>query len=398
MINKIEVSLELHKDQPTKACLTPIYLRVSINDIETTEINTGIVIKATQWNSQAQCIRGRSEITKLQNIQLLKIKSEVLTNLITNQFSNQPTDNKTNYNISTEQKKERFSVVLESFMEQVKKRSGEGLKITTDTYKNKVNMSVVLSNFISGNNDMTINEINPRWAKRFFDWLLFEKNYSPSYVCNIRVFLKELTKYCFDKELLDDDPLHNLNYRIKQNKKEIVYSDLEQINIIKNFKWKHPNWIKAADLYIFSCYTGLCYSDAMKFDPNLDILTDADGLKWISMSRIKSKVNFKTPLLPEAVAVLSKNNNALPKMTLVNYNKVLRRMSAEIHLPIVLSSHKARKSFAMLITDEYNMPIEAAALMMGHTDTRTTASHYVKINRRKQSEAFGKELNRLVTN
>lgn len=42
------------------------------------------------------------------------------------------------------------------------------------------------------------------------------------------------------------------------------------------------------------------------------------------------------------------------------------------------------------------MSIEDPAIMMGHTDSRTTAAHYVNVNRRKQSEAFGKELNRLV--
>ena len=68
-------------------------------------------------------------------------------------------------------------------------------------------------------------------------------------------------------------------------------------------------------------------------------------------------------------------------------------------MPILLKFIKARKSFAILIKDKYNMSIETAVLMMGYTDSRTTAAHYVyvKTNKRKQSELFGKELNRLVS-
>jgi len=133
----------------------------------------------------------------------------------------------------------------------------------------------------------------------------------------------------------------------------------------------------------------------MRLDPDKDILTK-DGKKFIDMSRIKTNVDFLTPLLPEAEKILEMYDGKVPQVCLSTYNDILQRMSRKLGLDKKLSSHKGRKSFGMLVTDEYNMPLKAASLLLGHADERTTKKYYVKIRRRKKSIAFGNKLRKRV--
>jgi integrase len=59
------------------------------------------------------------------------------------------------------------------------------------------------------------------------------------------------------------------------------------------------------DIFLFSCYTGLSYSDVEKLTVS-DISTGIDGEKWVFTTRTKTDTATRVPLLPQALAILEK--------------------------------------------------------------------------------------------
>jgi hypothetical protein len=54
---------------------------------------------------------------------------------------------------------------------------------------------------------------------------------------------------------------------------------------------------QAKDIFIFSCYTGLAYSDVFNLRQN-NIVRGIDGDYWLYTSRKKTDVSVHIPLLP----------------------------------------------------------------------------------------------------
>jgi hypothetical protein len=59
---------------------------------------------------------------------------------------------------------------------------------------------------------------------------------------------------------------------------------------------------------LFSCYTGLSYSDVM-FLSSDDVSIGIDGEKWIFVKRTKTDTASRIPLLPIAKMIIEKYSN-----------------------------------------------------------------------------------------
>lgn len=57
------------------------------------------------------------------------------------------------------------------------------------------------------------------------------------------------------------------------------------------------------DMFVFSCYTDLAYSDVKKLS-EADITKGIDGSKWIRIKRTKTKTLSSIPLLPVAERII----------------------------------------------------------------------------------------------
>lgn len=71
------------------------------------------------------------------------------------------------------------------------------------------------------------------------------------------------------------------------------------------------------DLFVFSCYTGLAYIDAMNLSPTI-ISIGMDGEPWLSTSRRKTDQPVRIPILPKVWEIMKKykaNARALEKGT-----------------------------------------------------------------------------------
>ena len=147
------------------------------------------------------------------------------------------------------------------------------------------------------------------------------------------------------------------------------------------------------DVFVFSCYTGLCYVEVKNLNKK-DIVNGIDDEKWIMVRRQKSKTPVKLPLLDEAKAILEKyadypsaenNYSLLHVFSDQKINQYLKKIAKLCEIDKNLTFHVARHTFATTITLLNDVPIETVSKMLGHTKLSTTQK-YARVIEKKISK------------
>jgi site-specific recombinase XerD len=139
------------------------------------------------------------------------------------------------------------------------------------------------------------------------------------------------------------------------------------------------------DMFLFSCFTGLAYNDVATLTPAH--ITNHNGTKFIVIQRTKTDVESLIPLLPQAQSIIDKYADAtretlIPIMSNQKFNGYLKEIQTICNIPINLTHHVARHTFATTVTLENGVPLEAVSRMLGHSSVRTTQI-YAKITRER---------------
>lgn len=182
-------------------------------------------------------------------------------------------------------------------------------------------------------------------------------------------------------------------YKLKFQKVEREYLTKEELQIIekKEFEIDRLQYVK--DLFVFSCYTGLAYIDAMQLTPN-NILMGIDGYYWINTTRQKTDNPVKVPLLPQAKEIIDKyqghikamiKGTLFPVISNQKLNSYLKELADVCGIKKHLTFHLARHTFATTVTLSNGVPIETVSKMLGHSKI-TTTQIYAKVIERKVSE------------
>lgn len=177
-----------------------------------------------------------------------------------------------------------------------------------------------------------------------------------------------------------------INYKSKLVEVERPFLSQEEIEVMfsKEFKTERLNQVK--DIFLFSCFTGLAYSDVKKLSYK-NVGLGIDGERWIFINRTKTDTRSNIPLLPIASAILDKYNEnpqvvnqekLLPVLSNQKMNAYLKEIADVCEINKELTFHIARHTFATTVTLSNGVPIESVSKMLGHKNLKTT-QHYAKI-------------------
>jgi integrase/recombinase XerD len=134
------------------------------------------------------------------------------------------------------------------------------------------------------------------------------------------------------------------------------------------------------DMFVFSCYTGLAYTDARNLSVE-QIQFGIDGKKWVIINRQKTGVQANLPLLPKALAIIEKykdhpkcksTGKILPMISNQPFNSFLKEIAIICGINKNLTHHLARHTFATTVCLLNGISMEATSSMLGHTSLRTT--------------------------
>jgi len=369
-----------------------VYARVSVNNSRT-EISTKRYVSPKMWDIRAEKMKGDSEEAEDLNLFLQGFRQR-LFQIHTTLFSlNKP--------ISADIIKQEYCAVhnegikciielFEKHNERLEEKVGiDYAEGTLQRYKMSLRH---VKNFIQHRykrDSFGIHELNYEFVMEFEHYLRVHKrignNSTVKYIRNFKKIVLNTLKHGW----LTKDPFLMHKFKIKPVERHALTKDELAAVETKIITVERLN--KVRDLFVFSCYTGLAYSDAMKLTDD-NIITGVDGEKWLKVDRTKTKTTSYIPLLPKALEMIEKykgGHKLLPSITNQRMNSYLKELADICGINKHIHFHLARHTFATTVTLANGVSIESVSAMLGHTDIKTTQI-YSKVVQQKISDEVAK--------
>ncbi|WP_300439363.1 site-specific integrase [Christiangramia sp.] len=394
MSTSYQLSFYLRKSRSNKSSESDIYLRISV-DNKRSAMTINRKVDPRKWHSKSEKMLGKSpEAIELNNYinvirnriknihqDLIEKKKSVSSKSILDEFK------------GVNKKKAKMTLeVFNEHNEQMDRLSGKSIsKSTANRYWTCYNHVEQFINEELKVADYPMNDINHQFITRFEYFLKTKRecnhNSALKYVNNF----KKIIRIALANQWMDRDPFYNYKVQFETVEREYLNEEEVQKLIDKDLHLDRLKLVR--DMFVFSCYTGLAYSDVKKLS-STDITKGIDGGKWIRIKRTKTKSLSSIPLLPVAEEILDRYKDhpevkdgkyVLPVLSNQKSNAFLKEIAALCGIKKPLTTHLARHTFATTITLTNGVPIESVSKMLGHQDLRTT-QHYAKIVDRKISD------------
>ena len=225
--------------------------------------------------------------------------------------------------------------------------------------------------------DLVFGQLNEQFIRDYQDFILLEKKYA---VDTLRGYLSILKKICrIAYKEGHSEKYHFCHFKLPKQKestpKALSRENFEKLRDLE-IPEKRRSHVITRDLFLFACYTGTAYADAVSITRE-NLFRDDEGSLWLKYRRKKTDYLGRVKLLPEALALIGKYRDDT-RITLFppqDYH-TLRANMKSLRLMAGLSQdlvyHMGRHSFASLVTLEEGVPIETISKMLGHSNIKTT--------------------------
>lgn len=276
----------------------------------------------------------------------------------------------------TKEKRERKAILSDpnGFIVFIKERmSGEHLHANTVR-----RYLVVIDSLIRFGRLCRFTDLTDKNVKAYDDFMRKENSSRTDVAMNnYHKIIKKYARLAYQMDYIPKNPYESPLCKFKrgkcQERRPLLEDELLRIRELEDLPKKEE---RARDLFVFSAYTGLAYSDTQTFNFKT-MAEELDGNFYIDGRRTKNGHAFYTPILPPAMAVLKKYDYHLPIISNQKFNDYLHLIEARANLNKPMTSHVARHSFATLMLS-YDIPLENISRMLGHTNSNTTRI-YAKI-------------------
>lgn len=384
----------------------PVYMRLTIDGVRV-EMSAKRDCDPAKWNKQAERVIGNKEEARILNNYLDTLQSQVyqaekelllVGDIVT-------ADAIRNKIIG---KEEKVNTILEvyhyhnqQFEELVKKE--EYAVGTLKKFKTAYNTLKAFIGWKFNLKDYPILKISFQFIADYEFYLkTVQENEHNTAMSQIKK-LKKIVRICAANGWLDKDPFKTFKITSQETHRNFLLEHELESLINKDFLNERLNVVK--DIFIFSCYTGLSYSDVAKLTMS-DINRGIDNKLWIFTSRIKTNSGVRIPLLAPALSIIEKykshpkvknSGKLLPILSNEKMNAYLKEISNCSEIKKQLTFHCARHTFATTVTLSNGVPIETVSKLLGHKNLRTTQI-YAKILDKKVSEDMQHLGNKLSKN
>lgn len=389
----------IKKHRASKDGEAPIYLRITLNK-KSTELSIHRSIDINLWDSENGTVIGNSKISKEINNYLFSIKSSIFEHykdLRESEKDLSPQSIKFAFLGIELNKGKKIIELFETHNADMKKLKGIDFAAeTVKRYHTSLNHTQNYIRFKYKCEDLYLVDLK-------MDFILgFEMYLKTVRKCNHNSTMKYLKNFrkiiniAILNGYLKNDPF--MNYKIKLKKVDKGFLNDEELDILINHKFEFKRLDEIRDCFLFSCFTGLAYSDLKRLN-KLHIVTGTDGGKWIKINRLKTETLSSIPLLSVSRKLIEKykdndycnlNKILLPVKSNQKMNAYLKEVSTICGFDKELTTHLARHTFATTVTLNNDIPIESVSKMLGHSSIATT-----KIYARLLDKKVGRDMFKL---
>ncbi len=241
---------------------------------------------------------------------------------------------------------------------------------------------------------ITFDMITQDWIEGFCDYIDNAKrdNGCTRFMNNSKkLYYQKLTAICNQAvrdNILLKNPLSSLRCPFKGEETEREFLTLEELKRMAEAPCTHPRF---KDMFLFSCFTGLRWSDVTKITWG-DIEQTAQGTRIVfHQQKTKGLVYLDIPdQAAELMGPRQSNDKAVfgafISTTYLSY--ILSAWAIAAGVNKHLTFHSARHTFAVMML-QLDVDLYTVSKLLGHRDIRTTQI-YAKILDKKKQEAVNK--------
>jgi site-specific recombinase XerD len=273
----------------------------------------------------------------------------------------------------TEEKKIALIDYCNKFIKNCERTQNRGPE-TIRQYKSEVN-KIKLFRAAS-----ILQKINHKWFDDYIAYWIKEGN-SANTIWKSFKFIKLIINQALVDRLLKENPI--IGYKKPVFTQPVRdYLKAEEVIKIEQLFTGSGAVDKAARLFLFSCYTGLRFTDIITI-----VGADKMPLKDKRLVVVTHKTKEPVSLVYEGKIKELGQQILKDKMIAGNYhiNRVLKEVSSVIGISFNLTFHIARHTFAMRLAD-MGKDISLVAALLGHKNIRTTTIYYKISNKRIDDE------------
>ena len=222
--------------------------------------------------------------------------------------------------------------------------------------------------------DISLQKVNRTFVCDFHRWLAEAMNCGTNTMWIYMIAFKHIMLLAVSRGLLGSNPFTGYKLHSEHTDKNFLMKD--ELRRLSCVTLDSPARQLVLDAFLFSCFTGLSFSDVGKFSMN-DIVK-RNGKLYISTHRMKTGTSVDVPLLRVPHRLIMKyydgdDERAIFRLTSNGWcNRMLKTALRNAGINRRLTFHSARHTFATTVTLANGVPIEVVSRMLGHTDIKTT--------------------------
>lgn len=261
MRSTFRVLFYLKKGAPLKNGKLPIMVRITI-DGEKVEFSTKLETEEKKWDTKSSRIAGRTPAANEINLKLEKMRVE-----LNNHYEKirsvgcfpTPLMLKNAY-LGIKAKSHTILTIFKKIVDEKQKQLG--VSISKSTYGKYELVYRRLQEYIKQeykNEDLPLYSIDDDFVNGFDIFLRVDKKVGHNATAKMLQKLKTATNYAQSHGMLQEDPFYDK--KITFEEVEVPYLTLEELQTIMEKNILNDRLRRVRDVFVFSCFTGLAYSD-----------------------------------------------------------------------------------------------------------------------------------------
>lgn len=362
MRTKVTIKAILRKDKERKNGSCPIHYEVRLEG-KTLKFSSSYYCQSSEWDTRKlakdsmvkRCIKRKMEEFEEFVMELHVAQKTVSEKLIRDFFAEKNTDD-----------------VLQYYDEYIQRNPKRYRANTLRSYRSKLN---ILKEF---RNTLRFGDITPAFLDAFDRFLAEERGLESNSRFGHHKNLKAVLSYAVKEGVIEKNPYVG-KFEISKVSAKKDWLNKKELSQIENLKLdkRLGGLIRAKEMFLFACYTGLRYSDVVTLEWRH--IGKNDGVDRILKEMIKTAEQVEIPLSNEALAILEKRSGINSKMVFenvsnqtLNYN--LKELARRAKIEKNITFHLARHTFASIAINDGKSDF-SISMILGHKDLNMTRGY-----------------------
>lgn len=383
---ELKVLLYLKRNSQDKNGNCPLMGKITVKSEANSTAQFGCKIKVDprKWNATSQRCTGKSKVSISTNKEIENMLLRLRTRFDELCNSGNPVKAEDVKNFS-----QAMASAQMTLMELVEMHNQEysfrvGVNRSAASYVHYQRVKVLLSEFLKKKykvSDMPLRSLNMEFIEAFDMFLHIEKKHKASTKLGHLKCLKAIMNDAHRRGYIPYNPFKG--YSTEKPEEVRRHLSMDELKRIMSVHLDKPNQKITRDLFVFSCFTGICYCDLYNLTQK-NIYKAGDGRFWIRTQRQKTGTVENVLLLDIPLSIIRKyqgmaaDSKLFPMLTHGSVTFHLKKIAARCGISRNVTFHQARHSFASVICLSLGVPIETVSRIMGHKNI-TTTQHYAKV-------------------